>query len=222
MHRIALATPAKTWQAAIVIGGASYLLLLAGGKSIPSPVRLLLWGLPIGMSLVAIANVADMERDSDEQVGMEALIRQQREHSIIREHQLTMANREIDYLGTLAELRNMVGLHVDAPSPGSDGQYGFDLGSPFALLEASMPLDQQIIESLGEPALALWHYLSQRAHQWCDKDGWIPIDRVRDNWGKRRNLDTEAVRSILSGLNTMGIGSWRDARLREWKLEISG
>lgn len=226
MHRPALnrnrLSSTQTWIAAMSFAVSTYLLLLAGGRSIPAPLRIVLWGVPIGMSWIALSYLPEMEQDQDELMGMNALIRQQREHGVIRQHQLDLATREMEYLSTLAELKNGYGLNVEAPSPGADGQWGFSLGSPFALLEAGVPLDRQVIEQLGEPALTLWHYASQRAHNWCDKDGWMPIDKLRDNWGKRRGIDTEGIRQILSGLNSLGIGSWKDARLRDWRLEIPG
>ena len=38
----------QRWIASTMLGGASYLILMAGGRSIPTPIRLLCWAIPLG------------------------------------------------------------------------------------------------------------------------------------------------------------------------------
>ncbi len=210
----------QKWIASTVLGSASYLILMAGGRSIPTPIRLLCWAIPIGHLGYSLTQLKPMEEQVSEEQGMKALLKQQEEHAIVRQHQLNMVSREVDFLGTLKAMHDEYGVEPSAPSP-QDGNWGFNLGNPFGLLEASIPLDRKILESCGEPALALWHYISQRNHNLCDKDGWINISKVRANWGKDRNLNAEAVRQLLSGLSNFGVGSWKDSRLQEWKLLLT-
>lgn len=210
-------SPLHRWTVATALGSLSYLVILASGKTIPTPLRVLLWGFPIGLFAYSVRIIPAMEEQINQEQGMRSLIRQQEEHSIIRQHQLDMTSREINFLQTLDALRTETGLAVDPPSA-NDGNWGFSLGNPFGLLESSVPLDRKVLESLGEPALALWHYLSQRNHNLCDKNGWIGIEKIRANWGKDRNINTEGVRQLLSGLNSFSIGCWQDSRQQSWRL----
>lgn len=210
----------QKWIASTVLGASTYLIILSSGRTIPTPLRLLCWSIPLGLIGYSFTQLAPMEEQISEEDGMRALLKQQEEHAIVRQHQLNMVSREVDFLGTLKALHDEYGIQPSPPSP-QDGNWGFNLGNPFGLLEASIPLDRQIIESLGEPALALWHYCSQRNHNLCDKDGWVSIEKIRANWGKDRNLNTEAVRQLLSGLNNFGVGNWKDSRLQEWKLLLT-
>lgn len=212
--------PKQRWVASTALGCLSYLVILSSGKTIPLPLRTIAWAFPIGLLGYSIKCLTPMEEQIEQEQGMRALIQQQEEHALIRQHQLNLVTREMDYLATLNELRDQSAIAVDSPSP-QDGSWGFDLGNPFGLLEASIPLDRKVLESLGEPALAVWGYVSQRNHNLCDKDGWVAISKIRANWGRNRNLDTESVRQLLSGLNSFGIGCWKDARQQEWKLLLS-
>lgn len=216
MDRLTL-SPAHRWIASTSLAGLSYLVILSSGKVIPTPLRVLFWAFPIGLFGYSIRLIPAMEEQLNQEQGMRSLIRQQEEHSIIRQHQLGLVTREMEYLQTLEALRNEYSIHVDSPSAG-DGSWGFNLGNPFSLLDESIPLDRKVIESLGEPALGIWHYLSQRNHNLCDKNGWIAIEKIRANWGKDRNLNTEAIRQLLSGLNSFSIGCWQDSRQQSWKL----
>lgn len=213
-------SPVNRWTIATSLGALSYLVILSSGKSIPTPLRVMLWAFPIGLFAYSVRIIPAMEEQINQEQGMRSLIRQQEEHSIIRQHQLNMTSREIDFLQTLDALRTETGLAVDPPSA-RDGNWGFSLGNPFGLLEASVPLDRKVLEVMGEPALGVWSYISQRNHNLCNKDGWVPIEKIRSNWGKNRNFDTEAIRQLLSGLNSFGIGEWQDSRKANWKLLIS-
>lgn len=217
MDRISNLNPKQRWIASTVLGGASYLILMAGGRSIPTPIRLICWAIPLGHLGYSLTQLKPMEEQVTTEDGMIALMKQQQEHAIIREHQLNMVSREVGFVQTLKAMHDEFGVQPSAPTP-QDGNWGFNLGNPFGLLEASVPLDRKIIESLGEPALALWHHLSTKNHNLCDKDGWIGIEKIRANWGKRRGLNTESVRELLSGLNSFGIGTWKDSRLADYKL----
>lgn len=219
MDRFTL-SPLHRWTVATSLGALSYLVILSSGKVIPTPLRVVMWAFPIGLFGYAVRTIPAMEEQINQEQGMRALIRQQEEHSIIRQHQLNMVSREVDFLQTLDALRTETGLAVDSPSAG-DGNWGFNLGNPFGLLEASVPLDRKVLEAMGEPALALWHYLSQRNHNLCDKNGWIQIEKIRSNWGKNRGFDTEAIRQLLSGLSSFSIGTWQDSRQLSWQLLIS-
>jgi hypothetical protein len=220
MDRYRSLTSQQRWIASTVLGAASYLVILSSGRSIPTPIRLLCWFIPIGLIGYSISQISSMEEEISEGQGMRALLKQQEEHAIVRQHQLNMVSREVDFLGTLKAMHDEYGIQPNAPSP-QDGNWGFNLGQPFGLLEASIPLDRKVVESLGEPALALWHYVSTKGHNVCDKEGWIKISTIRANWGKDRNLNTEGVREILSGLNSFGIGEWKDARLQDWKISLT-
>lgn len=217
MDRVSTLNPKQRWIASTVLGAASYLILMAGGRSIPTPIRLLCWAIPLGHLGYSITQLKPMEEQVATEEGMAALMKQQQEHAIIREHQLNMVSREVGFLGTLKALHDEFGIQAPAPTA-QDGNWGFNLGNPFGLLESSVPLDRKILEALGEPALALWHYVSTKNHNLCDKDGWIGIEKIRSNWGKSRQLNTEAVRQLLSGLNSFGIGTWKDSRLADYKL----
>ena len=87
-----------------------------------------------------------------------------------------MVSKEVDFISTLKAMHEEFGVVPSAPTP-QDGNWGFNLGNPFGLLEASIPLDRKILESLGEPALALWHHLTQKITTYVIKTGGSALRR---------------------------------------------
>ncbi|MBD1848522.1 hypothetical protein [Leptolyngbya sp. FACHB-711] len=65
------------------------------------------------------------------------------------------------------------------------------------------------LTQLPERGLELLGYVYGKGNRYADAEGWFVVAKLRDNWGKDRNIDTAALKILLHQLNDLGIGEFR-------------
>lgn len=79
------------------------------------------------------------------------------------------------------------------------------------------PID---LSTLSDQALELLRYVFGHGQRHA-VEGWFSVSKLRDNWGRNRQLNVEAIKALLREINGLGAGEFRAGGEREWRPTIS-
>ncbi len=78
---------------------------------------------------------------------------------------------------------------------------------------------QPDLTNLPDRGLELIAYVHERGSRYATDAGWIPVAKLRDNWGKDRGFTTKALKDLLTVLSDRQLGAFNEDRSK-WRLTI--
>jgi hypothetical protein len=87
-------------------------------------------------------------------------------------------------------------------------------------LEAVYNTDPIDFSILSDQALELLRYVFGQGQRHA-VEGWFSVSKLRDNWGRNRQLNADAIKALLREINALGAGEFRADEEREWRPTLS-
>lgn len=203
------------WMASIGIGILTWFGAISFVRALPPPLQLLSMLVPIASFSYGLYVLPKWQVEGKRADLIDSLKERELAHRMMRQHHLNLATDDIEFDGTMRELEAMY--PVDPP----------DSMTPHAQLALPeqatylLKIQQEVMQSAGDIGWSLIEYLSGQGLQYCEKDGWISVEKLRANWGKKFGLNTENLKTLLSTLGGIQAGEWRDSSLKEWRLLLT-
>ena len=63
----------------------------------------------------------------------------------------------------------------------------------------------------------LFDYCSTKGARFADLEGWMPVSKLQQNWGKPHNLDARQFKIFLNNLTQLGLGQYHPENLDLWQ-----
>lgn len=191
-------THGQRWSVAFIAGWLTWILGLSIARLLPPLLQFLFMAIPIVCFAIAAYELPRWRKEGRRLDLSESLREREFDHGLLNQHQLNLANLDLDFQVQQEALMELMGI---AP--------------PQSLPESS--LEKRVSEVAGEIGLALLYYIQGRGSNLADAQGWIKVESLRSNWGKHYNMKTDEIRNILAGLGAIGIGEFKDAAKKEWR-----
>lgn len=206
--------PAQQWAVVFGLGFFTWFAIICFARILPAPLQLLTMLIPIALFTYALWILPRWQKQGRRRDLAESLSEREFNHAAMLRHQINLKSIDAEFLATARELDEL----YDDASPGA---------TPHAQLEAPeqngylLKVQQEVMQSCGDLGWHFIEYVSGKGKGSADKEGWISIEKLRSNWGRNLNLNTEQMRHLMSALVQIQVGEWRDSTLTEWRLLLT-
>lgn len=207
--------PGLQWAIAFTSGILTWFIAISFVRILPAALQLLSMLFPVACFAYALYVLPQWQETGKRKDLINSLKEREYAHRLMRQHHLNLATDDIEFDGTMRELQAMY----------EPGQH--DGTTPHAQLALPdqatylLKIQQEVMQASGDIGWSAIEYLSGNGSQYCDKDGWITVEKLRSNWGKKFGLNTETLKTLLSTLGGIQCGEWRDSQLKEWRLLLT-
>ena len=212
----------QQWAFLFGLATFTWFAVICFARLLPAPLQLLSALIPILLYTHALHILPKWQKQGRRSDLAESLIEREIDHKMLRQHHLNVSTIDLDFNQTMQALHEM---YPDATIVEEENQA---IGAtPHAQLSLpdqaaqAINLQQQVQQIAGETGWKLVTYLTGKGAQYCDRDGWFSIERLRVNWGRNNNLNKQQLTELLSLLTQHQVGEWRDSSLSEWRLLLT-
>lgn len=207
----------QQWAIVVGTGYLTWFILICFARILPAPVQLLTFLLPILCFIHALHILPKWQKEGRRKDLTESLIEREISHSMMNRHHRNLAAMDLDHQQQMMELTHLY------PEQ-DDEEYGSTPHAELAPPEQAtylLKVKQDVIQACGDIGWLCLEYLSSKDTQMSDKDGYIPVEKIRSNWGRNYGLNTDNLRELLVALTSIQMGEWRDSTMREWRLLLT-
>ncbi len=208
------------WGMSIGVGIVTWFVAVSFVRLLPAPLQLLSMLIPIACFSYGLYVLPRWKDEGKRRDLIESLKEREYAHRIMQQHHLNIATDDIEFNSTMRELEAMY--PVDNPADRTPS--GTTPHSQLALPEQAtylLKVQQEVMQSCGDIGWALVEWASGSGSKYCGQDGWISVEGLRANWGKKYGLKTDDLKTLLSALVGIQIGEWRNSELKEWRLILT-
>ncbi|MBE9011029.1 hypothetical protein IQ250_12510 [Pseudanabaenaceae cyanobacterium LEGE 13415] len=207
----------QQWALTFGSGCFTWFILICFAQILPPAIQLLTFLIPILCFIHALHILPKWQKEGRRKDLTESLIEREVSHSMMNQHHRNLAAMDLDHNQQMSELTHLY------PEQNSD-EWGSTPHAELAPPEQAtylLKVKQDVMQACGDIGWLCLEYLSSKATQISDKDGWISVEKIRSNWGKNYGLNTDNLRELLVALTGIQMGEWRDSSLREWRLLLT-
>lgn len=209
------------WAVSIGLGIVVWFCAVSFVRFLPAPLQLLSMLIPIACFSYGLYVLPKWQEEGKQQDLIKSLMERERAHRLMRQHHLNLASGDVEFDGAMRALREMYPEEIEVTQQEEHGSTPHAQLAPPQQATYLLKVQQEVMQACGDIGWAAIEYVSGRGAQNCDKDGWISVDKLRDNWAKVYGLKVDDLRSLLSALTNIQVGEWRDSSLKEWRLLLT-
>ncbi len=206
----------QQWAVTFGTGCFTWFILICFARILPPSIQLLTFTLPILCFVHALHILPKWQKEGRRQELTESLIEREISHGMMNQHHRNLATMDLDHTQQMQEIGNLY--------PEQSDEWGATPHAELAPPEQAsylLKLKQEVMQACGDIGWLCLEYLSGQGSQYCEKEGWISVEKLRGNWGKKYGLNTEQLRHLLAALTGIQAGEWRDSNLKEWRLLLT-
>lgn len=206
----------QQWTVTFGAGCFTWFILICFAKLLPPSIQLLTFLIPILCFIHALHILPKWQKEGRRQELTESLIEREISHGMMNQHHRNLATMDLDHNQQMQELGNLY--------PEQSSEWGVTPHSELAPPEQAtylLKLKQDVMQACGDIGWLCVEYLSGQGAQYGDPEGWITVEKLRSNWGKKYGLNTEQVRQLLTALTGIQAGEWRNSDQKEWRLLLT-
>lgn len=205
--------PAQRWAVVFGFGFFTWFAIICFARILPAPLQFLTMLIPIALFTYALWILPRWQKEGRRRDLVDSLKEREFNHSVMLKHHLNLKSIDAEFVATARELDAIYEspptatphAHLDAPE--QDGYL--------------LKVQQEVMQACGDIGWAFVEYVSGKGLGSADKEGWMSIEKLRSNWGRNLNLNTEQMRHLMSALVQIQVGEWRDSTLTEWRLLLT-
>lgn len=212
----------QQWGVCAGIGSLSWFLGVSFARVLPAPLQLLTMLVPVGCFTFALTVLPKWQKEGRHNDLVESLKERERSHLLMNRHFFNLAAMDVDHNQVMSALSSMYGNDAisvkDEPQIASTPQHGLPLADKENYL---LQVQQEVMQVAGPLGWSLIEYVTSKGSKFADSDGWIPLEKLRSNWGRNLGLNTEQLRQLVNVLNSIQIAEWKDANLKDCRLLLT-
>ncbi|MCY7276158.1 MAG: hypothetical protein LH702_21085 [Phormidesmis sp. CAN_BIN44] len=209
------------WMASIGIGILTWFVAISFVRALPPPLQLLSMLVPIASFGYGLYVLPKWQEEGKQQDLIKSLVERERAHRLMRQHHLNLASGDVEFDGAMRALKEMYPEEIEVTQEAERGTTPHAQLAPPDQSTYLLKVQQEVMQACGDIGWSAIEYVSGRGAQNCDKDGWISVEKLRDNWAKVYGLKADDLRSLLSSLTNIQVGEWKDSNLKEWRLLLT-
>lgn len=210
----------RQWAVSFGAGCFTWFLIICFAKILPAPLQLITFLIPICCFLTALSVLSRWQRQGRRDELIDSLQERERSHALMNRHHFNLASMDMEHHQAMQALRGMFP-DEEEEDPSMRGVTPHAQLSPPDQAVYLLRVKQDVMQACGDIGWLCVEYMSGQGSQYFDKEGWITVEKLRSNWGKKYSLNTEQLRQLLTALTHIQTGEWRDSSLKEWRLLLT-
>lgn len=219
VNRLRQSSYSHRWAVSFGVGFFTWFMVVCFAKILPPSLQLLTMLIPVGCFSYALYVIPQWQKEGRSKELIESLVEREGAHKLMRQHHMNLLFIDREFEQTIAAMDEVYGINSESSEPiHSVPQAELPIPEQTNYL---LKVQQEVMQACGDIGWSLVEYTSGRGTNYCDKDGWITVEKLRSNWAKNFGLNTDNLRQLLIALNNIQIGEWKDSSLSEWRLLLT-